>query len=445
MCKIINMAMSLRVAQSSLGAAYILQKGAEVISMIRAPFKRRSATLPPSSSSRTDRSTSMPRSCGSSSSVNSLDNVYAEIDINTALVSSTNTNNTIAIAICDTADSDTNHDIQSNVFDSIPSLNILDCDWGNLNASQMNLFSLDSEVGQHDVVAEDSEPLAADCCIIADSVDTSVKEKVPDQDFVQDEVEVRNKQIDSRPPPSLDAIDDGTYKVPKKIAVPYVNQEIADNLTKVESVPHLYDIDVKDGNYRATGAIKKIDTRNDTKKTPFHMATKSVNTLLSSIKERVMKTAANTMEIFEPIGEPNTADADTSQWPAIKIDDTAISMAHANTPVSPGSDEHKFNDMKNRFKQKLKFGFRFTSNAKKAKICQRCLLPPRPITPKSIVNRANRDIGSTHDATETLLDSTQYYYCTCDIDFGDKDHYSDLIGVSICYFFIVEIKKKHTH
>lgn len=405
--------------------------------MIRAPFKRKSTTLSTTKDGlKIDRSTSLPPpSSGGSSSVNSLDlndcdNVYAEIDINTALASSTNTNNTIAIAIVvDTADTDTNNDIQSNVFDSFPSLNILDCDWGHLNASHMNLFNSD---GDHNQGNDDGKRAKANAA--------TGDEEVHEQDFVQDEVEIRNKNIgmevgsiaNSR---LIDAIDNGTYKVPKKIIASYANQEMADHL-KLEVAQHLYDIDVNDPN-RSTGAIKKSDCKpidgGEGKKlpTPFHLASRSVNTLLTTIRDRMMKTTNNTMEIFEPIGELDTTSADA---------DTTKSPVHTTASVS--GDDGKFNDMnlKNRFKQKLKLGFRFAAAVKKSKICQRCLLPPRPSPAKNVVNRANREIGTMHDAAEAVVDSTQYYYCTCDVDFGDdgtrgKDHYSDLIGVSIPFHF----------
>lgn len=384
----------------------------------------------------------MPPSLSAGSSVNSLDlnefdNVYAEIDINTAIVSSTNTNNTIAIAIIDTADADTNHDIQSNVFDSIPSLNMLDCVWGGLNTSEVNLFNVEGDIGSDNdgVPGADVEKVAAD------------DPQVHEQDFVQDEVEIRHKEIDSvlmksaDSIPMIDATDDGAYKVPKKMVVPYANQEVADNL-KVEESQHLYDIDVNDQN-RSTGAIKKVDHKqyggSEAKitPTPFYFATKSVNTLLSTIKEKVKKTTNSPVDIFEPVADASSNAGE--ERPAIKNNDRSGSPARTIAETTIPCEDSRFNDinLKNRIKQKFKFGFRFAAAAKKSKICQRCLLPPPPSPAKNVVSRANKGIGTTHDATN-LLDSSQYYYCTCDVDFGDdgtrgKDHYSDLIGVSIHY------------
>lgn len=408
----------------------------------------------------------MPRSLSQgSSSVNSLDlnecdsNVYAEIDINTAIVS-TNTNNTIAII--DSADTDTNNEIESNVFDSIPSLNLLDSNWSEMNVSQMNLFNLDAGSRETDALAVtdiefDLQMMDADEGKgedgDKDGKDSQLKGVTECDEIV---VEIRRKEnidsgckslisVEGSPTPVIDILYDGGYKIPKRTnALPYANQEVANHL-KMEVPQNVYDIDVASDKGRATGgAIKKtLDSKigGDAKRgmQPFTFTAKSVNTLFTTIKDKMKKSTVNTnTEIFEPIGDGDP-DCDPPSVPAKTRNDHKANSNESEDLTAASSVGDKFNDMKfaNRFKQKFKFGFKFAT-AKKPKLCQRCL---RPKINKIIANRGkeantHESISSTTSAavqTSTATDNGTYC-CTCSIDFGDddgKDHYSDLIGVSI--------------
>lgn len=462
--------------------------------MIRAPFKRKSTpTDSPIPHSRTDRSTSMPRSLSQgSSSVNSLDvnecdsNVYTEIDINTAIVS-TNTNNTIAII--DSADTDTNNEIESNVFDSIPSLNLLDSNWSEMNVSQMNLFNMDTgsretdthemnkmELELHWMDVDNSQNDVNSKDNADDRQESNLKEVAECDEIV---VEMRHKEnidsgckslisVEGSPTPVIEILYDGGYKIPKRIGtLPYANQEVANHLT-LEVAQNVYDIDVEnDRRHRTGGAIKKttdLKIGGDAKRSmqPFTFTAKSVNNLFTTIKDKMKKTTVNAnAEIFEPIGDADPPSLPADRCTKIRNDNKANDGEDTlNISTTASSIGDKFNDMnlKNRFKQKFKFGFKFAAT-KKPKLCQRCL---RPKTNNIIANRG-KDV-SAHDSMSTTPTATQIStalmspaatvtdnntpYCTCSIDFGyddGKDHYSDLIGVSIlqelneklcsCYFF----------
>lgn len=387
------------------------------MSMLRSPFRRRSTpSNSPRDTPKTDRSTSMTRSIGSSS-VNSLDlnecdsNVYAEIDINTAMSHSTNANNTIAIVDSASADTDTNNDIESTVFDSMPSLNFLNLT--ELNSSRTNLFHVDDdiEVGEainlgESVIDELVESSSKSCDLVVENVGC---------DNVRDsEATATLRKSDS----SVEIFDDAGYKILRKKALPYANQEIADNF-KMETTSHLYDIDANNEG-RSTGAIRKTDNKTNEMDTTnssqsFSFPTKSVNTLFNTLKDKIKKPTNNKFDIFES---------------SIESDTGPSHMHSEKSSDSPIANNDKFNDTnkKSRLKQKLKFSLKFAST-KKSKICQRCLKNQSTTSQKNVLNRAKQT--GAHDST---IEKTSM--CMCAIDFDDNvsrgnDHYSDLISVSI--------------
>lgn len=389
--------------------------------MIRAPFKRKTTpTSSPKGTPKTDRATSMTRSLGSAS-VNSLDlnecdsNVYAEIDVNTAL--STNTNNTNAII--DSADTDTNNEIESTVFDSIPSLNFLDLT--EMNSSRTNLFNVDDEDQAGADIKEPEEESATNARGSSEVV-ASEEEQIDkkNEEEIIEEVVIRRHNNDV-----IEFIEDGGYKILKKSTLPYANQEIADHL-KMAAASNLYDIDVN-AEGRSRGAIKKSENKsnnNDGRRPAqaFGFAAKSVNTLFTSLKDRMKKPAANPFEMPEA-NEPPSTDTGSPSWIAAG---DAIQSVSSSTAIVVGD---KVNDSprKSRFKQKLKFGFKFAAS-KKPKMCQRCLKNQNSTPPKKSINRAKET--SAHDSIDNNT------YCTCAVDFGDDgsrgtDHYSELISVSI--------------
>lgn len=431
--------------------------------MIKAPFKRKTTPNPtPKDTPKSGRASSTARSLSpGSSSVNSMDlnecdsNVYAEIDINTAVLS-TNPNNTIAIV--DSADTDTNHEIESSVFDSMPSLNMLEANAtdtrSEVNSSKINLFEIEDIIG----VTLDLHMKTDDD---VDHDDDDDDDHVGVDDDNNDRVEIRMKpnieiiEIDTaQSASSLDAGDDGTYKVLKKSShpedgtykvlktntLPYMNQEIADNF-KMEVSQNLYDIDVSDNENRSKGAIKKTDLSTYKMSLPeflrrnvHHQSepkkhspsigfnAKSANRLINSLKDRLKK--SNNAEVFEPIGESSADSIPHIGSTPNNNNSKSTRTDHVNISADKFNDIH----LKNRLKSKLMFGFKFAAS-KKSKICQRCLRHHRNAdSSKNVTNRA-KEIGD--------VNMGDIAYCRCSVDSVDdgsriKEHtYSDLIGVSI--------------
>lgn len=381
--------------------------------MIRAPFKRKTTpTSSPRDTPKTDRATSITRSLGSSS-VNSLDlnecdsNVYAEIDVNTAL--STNTNNTIAIV--DSADTDTNNEIESTVFDSIPSLNLLDLT--EMNSSHANLFNVDDDQNRIDMTLFEENVTKSD-----DIAGNIASNEIQTEVGVDDDHDV----VERRQHDAIEFIEDGGYKILKKSTLPYANQEIADHL-KIETTSNLYDIDVNAA-ARLRGAIKKtenIGNNSDIRRPAqaFGFAAKSVNTIFTSIKEKMKKPAAHPFDMVDT-SQKVSADASPTSWTttgdAIQTESSTVSM----------NDKVNGSKRKSRFKPKLKFGFKLAAS-KKPKMCRRCLKLRNSTPSKKSTNRAKETSAN---------DSLDNAYCTCAVDFSDdgsrgNDHYSELISVSI--------------
>ncbi|KAJ6638588.1 Tyrosine-protein kinase Fer, partial [Pseudolycoriella hygida] len=386
-------------------SSFFLQKGAEVISMIKAPFKRKSAPIGSSQSATSSSPKTMPRRRGCSvtrsvslgSSVNSLNvesisgafaesdvdndnlncsNIYAEIDVNNSILMCAN-NKLINHPMLSDNSSDFCSDSKSCLGSDTK---------GTTNGSKNNLL----EVSDQMCLDNDSN---GNVMWTTGSVDNHL-DNIDKINRILDEKILGNTQKESKHQPSIQIsrfivtkLDESVLGLDKD----HVNRKLKAG-NDIHTNEKKVDVNVEPPENRLDerNANKAKNCNSNEKKNRF-MNKKSVNAFLTSVKELKLSRKKSDEDVFEQIDaepskkvNPDTVSLDdssssesSSSSRAIKstFEDDAILLPQSpDEPQASSSKQSKItlkSRLKRNIKSKLKFNLKLTS--KKRSICQRCL------------------------------------------------------------------------